>query len=69
MIVACTGLKIPAIPLKAINSVAATATPIALIVVGAGFEGKKAIAKNRTDACGCFYQAYSSSSDIFTGCG
>lgn len=45
MIVACTGLKIPAIPLKAINSVAATATPIALIVVGAGFEGKKAIAK------------------------
>lgn len=45
MIVACTGLKIPVIPLKAINSVAATATPIALIVVGAGFEGKKAIAK------------------------
>lgn len=45
MIVACTGLKIPTIPLKAINSVAATATPIALIVVGAGFEGKKAIAK------------------------
>lgn len=47
MIVACTGLKIPTIPLKAINSVAATATPIALIVVGAGFEGKKAIAKIR----------------------
>ena len=45
MLVACTGLKIPVIPLKAINSVAATATPIALIVVGAGFEGKKAIAK------------------------
>ena len=38
MIVACTGLKIPVIPLKAINSVAATATPIALIVVGAGFD-------------------------------
>lgn len=39
------GIKIPAIPLKAMTSVAQTATPIALLVVGAGFEGKKAIAK------------------------
>lgn len=39
------GITIPTIPLKAITSVAQTATPIALLVVGAGFEGKKAIAK------------------------
>lgn len=36
---------IPTIPLKAIDSVAATATPIALLVVGAGFEGTQALAK------------------------
>ena len=39
------GIRIPAIPLKAITSVAQTATPVALLVVGAGFEGRKAIAK------------------------
>ena len=39
------GIPIPAIPLKAVSSVAATATPIALITIGAGFEGRKAIAK------------------------
>lgn len=39
------GITIPTIPLKAITSVAQTATPIALLVVGASFEGKKAIAK------------------------
>lgn len=39
------GIPIPTIPLKAVSSVAATATPIALITIGAGFEGRKAIAK------------------------
>ena len=39
------GLTIPTIALKAISSIAATATPMALLVVGAAFEGKKAIAK------------------------
>ncbi len=39
------GISVPAIPLKAVSSVAATATPIALITIGAGFEGRKAIAK------------------------
>ena len=39
------GISIPTIPLKAITNVAATATPIALITIGAGFEGRKAIAK------------------------
>lgn len=42
---ALIGWDIPTIPYKAISSVAQTATPIALLVVGAGFEGKKAIAK------------------------
>jgi predicted permease len=39
------GISVPTIPLKAITNVAATATPIALITIGAGFEGRKAIAK------------------------
>ncbi len=34
-----------AIPYKAITNIANTATPIALLVVGAGFEGRKAIQK------------------------
>ena len=38
-------IDIPTIPLKAIESVASTATPLALLVVGAGFEGAKALAK------------------------
>lgn len=38
-------IKFPFIIEKTISSVASTATPIALIVIGAGFEGKKAIKK------------------------
>ncbi len=38
-------INIPQIPLKAITNIAQTATPIALLVVGAGFEGAKAIKK------------------------
>lgn len=34
-----------AIPYKAVSNIAATATPIALLVVGAGFEGRQAIKK------------------------
>ncbi len=40
-----TGIKIPTVPLKAITNIAQTATPVALLVVGAGFEGKQALAK------------------------
>ena len=43
-------IPIPVIPLKVIDSVAATATPIALLVVGAGFEGTQALAKLRPTA-------------------
>ncbi len=39
------GIEIPTIPLKAVSTVAQTATPIALLVVGAGFKGRQAIAK------------------------
>lgn len=40
-------VSLPVIPEKTLNSLAATATPIALIVVGAGFEGRSALAKLR----------------------
>lgn len=43
-------IPIPTIPLKTITSISATATPIALLVVGAGFEGKKALAKRKPTA-------------------
>lgn len=39
------GLTYPAIVNKTIDSIAQTATPIALICIGAGFEGRKAIKK------------------------
>lgn len=38
-------INIPAIPLKTITYVAQTATPVALIAVGAGFSGGKALEK------------------------
>ncbi len=42
---AVTGISVPKIPLKFITNIAATASPIALLVVGATFEGRKALAK------------------------
>jgi predicted permease len=39
------GIEYPEIINKSINSVAQLATPLALIVIGAGFEGRKALAK------------------------
>lgn len=38
-------LKLPFIINKSLNNIASVATPMALIAIGAGFEGKKAIAK------------------------
>jgi predicted permease len=38
-------IHIPVIAAKTITSIGSTATPIALLVVGAGFEGRKALAK------------------------
>lgn len=48
------GIDIPVIPLKAVTSIAQTATPIALLVVGAGFEGAKAIRKLKLTAIATF---------------
>ncbi|MDD6482489.1 MAG: AEC family transporter [Lachnospiraceae bacterium] len=45
LVVAFLGIEFPVIIGKTINSVAQLATPLALIVIGAGFEGRKALAK------------------------
>ncbi len=45
LIVAMLGIHFPMIVNKTINMVAQLATPLALIVIGAGFEGRKAMAK------------------------
>ncbi len=47
MLWSLTGLSLPAIADKTLSSVGALATPQALICIGAGFEGRKAIAKLR----------------------
>lgn len=39
------GITFPDIFTKTLNNIAATATPIALITIGAGFEGRKALSK------------------------
>lgn len=54
LLVSLAGIRIPSIPAKAISRVAATATPIALLVVGAGFEGRKALAKLKPTITGTF---------------
>ena len=45
LIVSLLGIHFPTIVNKTINSVAQLATPLALIVIGAGFEGRKGIEK------------------------
>lgn len=45
LIVALLGIDFPVIIDKTVNSVAQMATPLALITIGAGFEGRKALAK------------------------
>lgn len=47
-------ISIPEIPLKALSSVANTATPLALLMVGAEFEGKKAVKKIKPTAVATF---------------
>lgn len=43
MLFSVSGLKLPTITAKTISSVSSLATPLALIGLGAGFEGKKAL--------------------------
>ncbi|MBO5069678.1 MAG: AEC family transporter [Roseburia sp.] len=45
LLVALLGIDFPVIVDKTVNSVAQMATPLALITIGAGFEGRKAVAK------------------------
>lgn len=45
LLVSLSGLTIPTMAAKTLKSVSNLATPLALIALGAGFEGKKAIAK------------------------
>ena len=47
LIAGLTGLDFPVIVDKTVNSVAQMATPLALITIGAGFEGRAALAKIR----------------------
>ncbi len=47
LLVGLLGIDFPVIIDKAVNSVAQMATPLALITIGAGFEGRKALAKIR----------------------
>ena len=47
LIVGLLGIDFPVIMDKTVNSVAQMATPLALITIGAGFEGRKALAKIR----------------------
>ena len=47
LIVGLLGIDFPVIVDKTVNSVAQMATPLALITIGAGFEGRKALAKSR----------------------
>lgn len=45
LLVALIGIDFPVIVDKTVNNVAQMATPLALITIGAGFEGRKALAK------------------------
>lgn len=47
LIVGLLGIDFPVIVDKTVNSVAQMATPLALITIGAGFEGRKALTKIR----------------------
>jgi predicted permease len=47
-------LQLPTILSKTVSSIAQTATPIALICIGAGFEGRKAIKKIKPTVIGTF---------------
>lgn len=49
-----TGFDIPVIPMKTVVMIAQTATPIALLTVGATFEGRKAVKKLKPTVIAAF---------------
>ena len=54
LLVGLVGLDFPVIVDKTVGSVAQMATPLALIAIGAGFEGRKALAKIRPTFAAAF---------------
>lgn len=54
LVVSLLEIPIPTMVLKTVSNVAATATPLALLVVGATFEGKQAISKIKPTALATF---------------
>ena len=45
MLLSYAGFELPTIPYKVVESIGSMTTPLALIIIGAGFEGRKAIKK------------------------
>ncbi len=68
LIVALLHNPLPELVNSTVNNVAKMATPLALIGLGAGFEGKKALAKDQTYPLGCFYQADRPGSNFYSDC-
>lgn len=62
---ALLNLHFPSFVNKAIGSVANTATPLALISIGASFEGKKALKKMKPNPSCFFYQTDSACRSVF----
>ena len=54
LVVSLLEIPIPTMALKTVSNVAATATPLALLIVGATFEGKQAISKIKPTALATF---------------
>ena len=54
VVFAVLGVRLPVVATKTISSLAQLATPLALVVIGAGFEGRKAIKKIKPTAVGTF---------------
>lgn len=67
LIVSLLGIHFPTIVNKTINSVAQLATPLALIVIGAGFEGRKAIAKIKPTCWAAAIKLVIQPTGLFTG--
>lgn len=68
LIVALFHNPMPTLVNKTVDSIAQMATPLALVALGAGFEGRKAAGQDQADAGGGFYQADRSGSRLYPCC-
>ena len=66
LIVSLLGIHFPTIVNKTINSVAQLATPLALIVIGAGLRGAK-LSQRSNHVLGSCHQTGNPATDLFTG--